>query len=261
MAGSTGESSRGGRLDSLVPGVEGGRHQRRSSTDTATSGMKRVSVERKIRGLKMKKLFARVGTFSRTLRECLSEAWLDSDCHYNIPKSRFKDPASDAQVRSALPRREKGVPRNAFLGSFRDCVAQAWKDTDVRYHIPKSRFMDAEDNGKTYHTTQEGIWSRVKAHLRILKSCISTAWDESGHYHHLPKSQYKYPVFLKDKMDSAPKPEGLPPLTTHYVGLGVVGESSEEGWTAGSKQNPQDKVFVVPEDGAGGGRKPEIGME
>lgn len=223
--------------------------------------MKEVSVERNKWGLEMKKVFANIGTFSRVLRGCLSEAWENTDCHYHIPKSRFKDSVSDAQVRSALPRREKRVPRNAFLGSFRDCVVQAWKDTDVRYHIPKSQFMDAEDNGKAYHASQEGIWSKVGAHLRILKSCISTAWEESGHYYHLPKSQYQYPVFLKDKMDSAPKPEGLPPLTPLYVGLGVVGESSEEGWTAGSTQNPQDKVFVVPEGGAGGGRKPEISME
>ena len=50
-------------------------------------------------------------------------------------------------------------------------------------------------------------------------------------------------------------------LTPLYIGMGVVGESNEEGWSAGSSQDPLDKVFIVPEDGAGGGRKPEIGPE
>ena len=220
-----------------------------------------VSVERNIWGLEMKKVFANIGTFSRVLRGCLLEAWKDTDCHYHIPKSRFRDPVSDAQVRSALPRREKRVPRNAFLGSFRDCVVQAWKDTDVRYHIPKSQFMDAEDNGKTYHTPREGIWSRVGAHFRILKSCISTAWEETDHYYHLPKSRYQDPVFLKDKMDSAPKPEGMLLLKPPYIGLGVVGESSEEGWIVKPTKALQDKVFIIQETGPGTGREPEIELE
>ena len=121
--------------------------------------------------------------------------------------------------------------------------------------------MDAEDNGKTYHTPREGIWSRVGTHLRILKNCISTAWDETDHYYHLPKSSYQDPVFLKDKIDSAPKPEGRLLLTPLYMGLGVVGESSEEGWIAGSTQNPKNKVFIIPEDVAEADRKPEIKPE
>ena len=39
----------------------------------------------------MKKILTSVSTFMGVLRGCLQQAWQDSDCHYNIPKSRFKD--------------------------------------------------------------------------------------------------------------------------------------------------------------------------
>jgi len=209
----------------------------------------------------MMRFFSRVGVFFRIFRGCFSKAWQETDCHYNIPKSRFKDPVSDAQVRNALPKREKSVPRNAFLGSFRDCVAKAWEETDTQYYIPKTRFQDAEYNEKAYRYSREEIWSRIGAHFGILKSCLSTAWEETDHYYYLPKSRYQDPVFLKDKMDSAPKSKGLLLLKPHYIGQGVVGEINEEGWIAGSSQDPLDRVFVIHEDGAGGGRKPEIGSE
>ena len=90
----------------------------------------------------MKKILTSASTFMGVLRGCLQQAWQDSDCHYNIPKSRFADPEfnqtaySAAEVQGVLSR--VGV----FFRTLGDCVSMAWKESDHYYHLPKSRYQD-----------------------------------------------------------------------------------------------------------------------
>jgi len=85
----------------------------------------------------------------------------------------------------------KTAPVITFLGSFRDCFATAWEDADTYYHIPKSRFSDAEYNQTAYRVAQDGVPGRTKTFLNSLESCVSTAWREADHFCHLPKSSYQ----------------------------------------------------------------------
>ena len=94
---------------------------------------RRVSVERNNGGSKMKKIFARTGSFFKALKGCLSEAWYDTDHHYHIPKSQFRESCGGGILVEPAPRRPKAPARNYFLGSFRDCVLTAWKVSDLDY--------------------------------------------------------------------------------------------------------------------------------
>jgi len=208
----------------------------------------------------MKRLMSDVGFFFRSLRGCIAQAWQDTDCHYNIPKSRFQDQThwagSGDEVSEGMEDREnkvgkkKPVRQNAFLGSFRDCVVQAWEDTDTRYHIPKSQFQDLEHNETAYRTSRKGIWRRLSEHLRILNDCISTAWAETDHYRYVPRSFYQDPVFVREKVAAAPRLKGMPLLTPLPYGMGVVGLSSKHCWTVNPAGGQQDDVFFIPEDKA-----------
>ena len=210
----------------------------------------------------MKRFVSGVGVFFSSLGGCFSKAWQDSDCHYYIPKRRFGGDATEGKGGGSLPRQEKPVPRNAFLGSFRNCVGKAWEEADTWYHIPKSRFGDPEFNQTAYSAAEvQGVLHRVGAFFRKLGDCVSMAWKESDHYYHLPKSRYQDPAFVREKMAAAPKPRNTYILRPAIIGMGVAGEGIEDGWLARSSRNQPDEGFIVPEGGAGDSRKPEIELE
>ena len=210
----------------------------------------------------MKRFVSSVGGFFSCLGGCISKAWQDSDCHYYIPKRRFGGNTTEEEGGGSVPRQGKPVPRNAFLGSFRDCVGKAWEEADTWYHIPKSRFADPEFNQTAYSAAEvQGVLSRVGVFFRKLGDCVSMAWKESDHYYNLPKSRYQDPSFMREKMAAAPKPQArfvLPPLV---IGMGVAGEDIEDGWLARPSRDQPDEEFIIPEDGAVDSRKPEIELE
>jgi hypothetical protein len=209
----------------------------------------------------MKKFFTSAGVFFTTFRSCVQKAAMDTEVQYYIPKSRFQDPSLEEEKSSSVPRQEKPAPRNAFLGSFRDCVGKAWEEADTWYQIPKSRFADPEFNQTAYSASQvQGVLSRVGDFFRKLGDCVSMAWKESDHYYYLPKSRYQDPGFVWEKMAAAPKPRGRHIIRPLIIGLGVAGEDIEDGWLARPSGYQYGEEFIVPEDG-GGSRKPEIGPE
>ncbi len=210
----------------------------------------------------MKKMLVSVGTFFRVFKACLSEAWQDTECHHHIPKSRFRDNPEEENASDPSIPSLKIPAKNAFLGSFRDCVAKAWADSDEQYHIPKNRFQDLEFNEAEYSASQvPGVLSRIGDSIKTLKSCISTAWKESDHYDHFPKSRYQDRGFVREMMGTALKPQGQFIIRPPVVGLGVVGESPEDGWTVRPSGSQPEEEFIVPDDVAGFSRKPEIEPE
>jgi hypothetical protein len=208
----------------------------------------------------MKKFLGSAGVFVKTLRRCLSDAWSDCDCHYHIPKSRFKDPVPGSQEQVNRAEGPRKVRRNAFLGSFRDCVLSAWDAADREYHIPKSRFLDPEHNRTAYRSSSgPGFAARVGAFLATLGSCISVAWKESDHYYHLPKSSYQNAEFVKEKIRSAPRPQGKLLYRPYVTGIGeVVGEGAGSGWTVNAWDDARGEAFLPPEETAGMGGKREL---
>lgn len=97
-----------------------------------------------MRGLKMKRMILNAGNFFRVLRKCLSEAWRDTDCNYHIPKSRYQDTEYN---RSAY--RSSAGP-GFWSWSWRSlltlihCISVSWEASDTFYHLPKSRYQDAD---------------------------------------------------------------------------------------------------------------------
>lgn len=154
----------------------------------------------------------------------------------------------------------------AFPGKLRGCITKAWQEADSHYHIPKSRFGDAEYNRTAYSSTQvQGVPGRVGTFFRTLKNCISTAWKESDHYYSLPKNGYQDPGRVREQMKAAPTPPGKLSKDPYIVGLGISGERTEDGWSISRPGEPSgfrpDEEFIVLDDGAGFSRKPEIGPE
>ena len=100
----------------------------------------------------------------------------------------------------------KTAPENTFLGSFRDCVATAWEDADLLYHIPKSRFGDPEYNQTAYRAAQvRGVLGDLEIFFRTLESCVSTAWRKADHYSHLSKNSYQDSDFVRQKSEVRPQ--------------------------------------------------------
>ena len=149
-----------------------------------------------------------------------------------------------------------------FFSCLGGCFSKAWQDSDCHYYIPKSRFADPEFNQTAYSAAEvQGVLSRVGVFFRTLGDCVSMAWKESDHYHHIPKSRYQDPSFVREKMAATPKPQArfvIPPL---IIGMGVAGEDNEDGWLARPSGYQYDEEFIIPEDEAGVGRKPEIDLE
>jgi hypothetical protein len=105
------------------------------------------------------------------------------------------------------------------------------------------------------------VLSRIGDSIRTLKSCISTAWKESDHYDHFPKSRYQDRGFVREMMETVPKPKGQLLIRPIFVGHGVVSEGTEDGWTVRPSASRPEEKFIVPDDVAGFTRKPEIGPE
>jgi len=100
----------------------------------------------------------------------------------------------------------KTAPENTFLGSFRDCVATAWEDADLLYHIPKSRFGDPEYNQTAYRAAQaRGALDDLETFFRTLESCVSTAWRKADHYSHLSKNSYQDSDFVRQTSEVRPQ--------------------------------------------------------
>jgi len=209
----------------------------------------------------MNKLVKRIRVFFGTFGSCVTGAWLDSDQHYHIPKTRFNGNSKRGCEEEPVRLREKSPAKNYFLGSFRDCLLTAWRASDEDYYIPKTRFMDADFNESAYRAPPgPGILRQVGNFFGTLKSCFTTAWEEAGHYHHLPKSSYQDPVFVKEKMESAPKPRRLLVHTLPFVEVGVVGGSAGDGWMVTTPEDQTEDLFFVPGKGGEEDSKPELEM-
>lgn len=96
----------------------------------------------------MKRLFKGTVGFFRTFGSCVEKAARDTDQHYYIPKSRFRehDPASIELTYDAG--HGKTGQFRTFFHTLRNCISTAWDESDSKYHIPKTRFRDAADNGR-----------------------------------------------------------------------------------------------------------------
>lgn len=93
-------------------------------------------------GMKMKKYFLSVVAFFRTLRSCIETAARDTEAHYHIPKSRFRDSGSAAEGLPASAKTQNYILFSRFFNTFGNCISQAWKECESQYHIPKTRFRD-----------------------------------------------------------------------------------------------------------------------
>lgn len=144
MARAGGARFKSGAVD--APGQSGTsvRRGQRSSVGLAASRPEYGPAERNFWGYTMKRMFGRLKTFYTLLKGCLREAWQDTDSRYHIPKSRFKDQKQPVYAAHNDPPRRWKMKRNAFVGSFRDCVITAWEASDKKYHIPKSRYRSGE---------------------------------------------------------------------------------------------------------------------
>ncbi len=255
---------RGGRVNPLVPVVEGDRHRRRNSPGTAASRKQRVSVERDKGGTTMKRMFVSASVFFKILKGCLSAAWQDSDCHYHIPKGRFKDNGGEENSTESSPQRPKAPAKNYFLGSFRDCVLAAWEASDQDYYIPKNRFQDVDFNKTAYRSsTGPGLFRRVGGFLSTFRHCISMSWEASDTFYHLPRRSYRNADFVRDLMKLSPEPEGKLLYRPYTIGRGVVlCEGTGKGWSVGPSDEKPERIseFISPPGAPGPGDKPELEM-
>lgn len=96
----------------------------------------------------MKKFISNVGGFFKTLGGCITKTWQEIDSHYYIPKIRFQDREYNRTAYSAS-QVQGGVGKiGTFLGILKSCISTAWEQSDSLYHIPKTRFRDAAENGE-----------------------------------------------------------------------------------------------------------------
>jgi hypothetical protein len=96
----------------------------------------------------MKRLFKVTVGFFRTLGSCVEKAASDTEQHYYIPKSRFRDhdPAGFELTEHAG---QGNIARfRAFVHTLRNCISTAWQESDRQYYLPKTRFRDAGGKGR-----------------------------------------------------------------------------------------------------------------
>jgi len=102
--------------------------------------------------MKMKKLFESAGVFFGVLKSCMQKAARDTDTHYYLPKSRFR--GSDPQDAGLPVKAECG--NSGQIGSFfhnlKGCLSTAWRESDDKYHIPKTRFKGGMEDGRIYRS-------------------------------------------------------------------------------------------------------------
>jgi hypothetical protein len=87
----------------------------------------------------MKEPVTRMGIFFRSLRDCMSSTWKETEMQYHIPKSRFKvGDVPEPQRQTSPDSSAKGLRKHHVRG-IRSCLKAAWEEADSHYHIPKSR--------------------------------------------------------------------------------------------------------------------------
>ena len=83
-------------------------------------------------------------TFLGSFRDCFSRAWADSDNWYHVPKSQYQDPEFNRTAYSSPERAGILFRVGRFLGTFKHCISLSWEASDVFYHLPKSRYQNAD---------------------------------------------------------------------------------------------------------------------
>ena len=87
----------------------------------------------------MKEQVTRTGVFFRSLIDCMSSTWKETDRYYHIPKSRFQaEGVPEPGPRVSHAGLKRGL-RSQHVRGFRNCIKSAWEASDSHYHIPKSR--------------------------------------------------------------------------------------------------------------------------
>jgi hypothetical protein len=87
----------------------------------------------------MKEPVTGVVVFFRTLRNCISSSWKETDSQYHIPKSRFHGVEQHETGRTVNMDHTDSRLKSNYLRRFRYCLTSAWDAADSHYHIPKSR--------------------------------------------------------------------------------------------------------------------------
>ena len=78
-----------------------------------------------------------------------------------------------------------------FLKTFKICVEETWKESDRQYHIPKSRFHDAERDATGHEAFLDNRdTSQKNYYLRRFRNCFSEAWKAADTHYHIPKSRH-----------------------------------------------------------------------
>ena len=78
-----------------------------------------------------------------------------------------------------------------FFGTLRSCMSWAWKEADIDYHIPKSRFRYEGNPEPGNEVSPSGLDDHIsRHHFRGFKSCIKYAWEASDRNYHIPKSRH-----------------------------------------------------------------------
>jgi len=82
----------------------------------------------------------KAGVFFRTLWDCLSSNWKETDEQYRITRSRYGG-HTDAELEMKFPPSGMGeTMTKRHVRGFRSCIRTAWAAAENHYHIPKSRF-------------------------------------------------------------------------------------------------------------------------
>ena len=87
----------------------------------------------------MREPVSRTGIFFRSLWDCISSTWKETDMQYHIPKSRFQTGDVPRPDRYASPAGSSDGLRRHHMRGIRNCIKAAWEESDSYYHIPKSR--------------------------------------------------------------------------------------------------------------------------
>lgn len=82
--------------------------------------------------------------FLGSFRDCLLTAWKVSDNEYHIPKSRFLDPEYNRNAYRSSTDPGLLSKMSTFLWTLKSCIAMSWEASDIFYHLPKSRYQEAE---------------------------------------------------------------------------------------------------------------------
>ncbi|MGD8353107.1 MAG: hypothetical protein PVJ01_02995 [Pseudomonadota bacterium] len=82
----------------------------------------------------MREPITRTGIFFRTLRDCISSTWTESDMQYHIPKSRFQTGSFPAPGRQAALAGTEGGLKRYHVRGIGNCIKNAWEEAHSHYH-------------------------------------------------------------------------------------------------------------------------------